>query len=161
MKTPLGTEVDFSPSHIVLDGDPAPPRKGHSALPLFGPCLLWPRSPISGSAELLYKRWPKTLVFGRLFVRRFALCYQTVVLSVCLSVLSVCLSVANIGVLWPNGWMDQVKTWHAGRSRPWPQCFIWGPSSPSQKGHSPPQFSAISVVAKWLDGSRCRCLVWR
>jgi len=27
----------------VLHGDPAPsPRKGHSAPPIFGPCLLWP-----------------------------------------------------------------------------------------------------------------------
>ena len=26
MKTPLGTEVDLGPGHIVLDGDPAPPR---------------------------------------------------------------------------------------------------------------------------------------
>ena len=34
MKTPLGTEVDLVPSHIVLDGDPAPPRKWHSS-PLF------------------------------------------------------------------------------------------------------------------------------
>jgi len=24
MKTPLGTEVDLCPGHIVLDGDPAP-----------------------------------------------------------------------------------------------------------------------------------------
>jgi len=46
-KTPLGTEVDLGPGHIVLDGDPAPARKGHSSPPLFGPCLLWPRSPIS------------------------------------------------------------------------------------------------------------------
>ena len=32
--------------------------------------------------------------------------------SVCLTrrVLSVC----NIGVLWPNGWMDQDETWHGG-----------------------------------------------
>jgi len=30
MKTPLGTEVDVGPGHTVLDGDPAPPRKGHS-----------------------------------------------------------------------------------------------------------------------------------
>ena len=22
------------------------------------------------------------------------------------------------GVLWPNGWMDQDETWHAGRTRP-------------------------------------------
>jgi len=28
IKMPLGMEVDLSPGHIVLDGDPAPPRKG-------------------------------------------------------------------------------------------------------------------------------------
>ena len=35
------------------------------------------------------------VVFGRPFVKRFALC--------CLSVCPVC----SVGVLWPNGWMDQ------------------------------------------------------
>ena len=30
-------------------------RKGHSSPPLFGPCLLWPRSPISATAELLFR----------------------------------------------------------------------------------------------------------
>ena len=34
MKTLLGTEVDLVPGHFVIDGDPAPPRKGHSS-PLF------------------------------------------------------------------------------------------------------------------------------
>jgi len=49
IKTPFGTEVDLGPGHIVLDGDPAPPRP-----PSFRPiCLLWPRSPISATAELL------------------------------------------------------------------------------------------------------------
>ena len=57
--------------------------------------------------------------------------------GLCLSVLSVC----NVGVLWPNGWMDQDETWHAGRPQPWPHCVRWRPSSPSPKGHSPP-FSA-------------------
>jgi len=33
MKTPLGTEADLGPGHIVLDGVPAP-AKGHSS-PLF------------------------------------------------------------------------------------------------------------------------------
>jgi len=28
MKTPRGAEVDLGLVHIVLDGDPAPPRKG-------------------------------------------------------------------------------------------------------------------------------------
>ena len=40
MKTPLGTEVDLGPGHIVLDGGPSSPQNGHSSPPLFGPCLL-------------------------------------------------------------------------------------------------------------------------
>jgi len=52
MTTPLGVEVDLGPGHIVPDGVPAP-RKGHGSPPLFGPCLLWPRSPISDTAQLL------------------------------------------------------------------------------------------------------------
>jgi len=78
------------------------------------------------------------------------------VCPVCLSVLSVC----NVGVLWPNGWMDQDEAWHAGRPRSWPHCVKWGPSSPPSKGHSPPSVRPVSVVAKWLDGLRCH-LVWR
>jgi len=54
MKTRLGVEADLGPGHIVLDGDPAPPAKMAQQPPLFGPCLLWPRSPISATAELLY-----------------------------------------------------------------------------------------------------------
>jgi len=53
MTTPLGTEVDLGPGHIVLDGVPAP-TEGAQWPPLFGPCLLWPRSPISATAELLF-----------------------------------------------------------------------------------------------------------
>ena len=52
MKTPLGTVVDLGPGHIVLDGVPAP-TKGAQQPPLFSSCLLWPRSPISATAELL------------------------------------------------------------------------------------------------------------
>ena len=33
---PLCTEVGLGPDDIVLDGDPAPPKKGHST-PSFGP----------------------------------------------------------------------------------------------------------------------------
>ena len=43
--------------------------------------------------------WDVNGVFGRPFVKRFALRYRTVVPSVC-----------DIGVLWPNGWMDQDAT---------------------------------------------------
>jgi len=54
MKMPLGTVVDLGPGHIVLDGDPAPLERGTAPRPLFGPCLLWTRSPISATAELLF-----------------------------------------------------------------------------------------------------------
>ena len=53
MKTPLGMEVDLHAGHIVLDGFPAL-RERHTAPPLLDPCLLWPRSPISATAELVF-----------------------------------------------------------------------------------------------------------
>ena len=84
-------------------------------------------------------------LFGRPFVKRFALCYRSVV---CLSVLSVC----DVRALWPNGWMDQDETWRAGRPRPWPHCVRWGPTSPPPKGHSP-QCSAhicCGQMAVWI-----------
>jgi len=47
IKMPLGTEVNLGQATQL------PPRKGHSSPPLFGPCLLWPRSPVSATVELL------------------------------------------------------------------------------------------------------------
>jgi len=85
------------------------------------------------------------VIFGRPFVKRFALWYRTVVCPV-LSCLS-CLS-----VLWPNGWMHQDATWCRGRPRPRPHCVRWGPSSP-RKGHSTPHFSAhvyCGQAAGWI-----------
>jgi len=66
-------------------------------------------------------------IFGRPLVKRFALCYRTVVLSV--------LSVCDVGVLWPNGWMDQDQTWHEGGPRPRPQCVRWGHSPLKKAGN--------------------------
>jgi len=49
---PLGVEVGLGPGDVVLDGDPAPLLQGaHPSV--FGPCLLWPRSPVSATAELM------------------------------------------------------------------------------------------------------------
>jgi len=64
-------------------------------------------------------------IFGRPFVKRFALCYRTLVCPV-LSVLSVC----DVGVFWPNGWTDQDETWKAGRPWPRPHCVKWDPAPP-------------------------------
>jgi len=70
-------------------------------------------------------------VFGRPFVKRFALSYRTVV---CLSVCPVC----NVGVLWPNGWMEQDATWCGGRPRPRRHYVSWAPPERAQN----PLFSA-------------------
>jgi len=75
-------------------------------------------------------------IFGRSFVKRFALCYRTVVCPVypvCLSFLSVC----DVGVLWPNSWTDQGQTWCAGRPRP-SHIVLDGDRAPPKKGLSPP-----------------------
>jgi len=51
------------------------------------------------------------------------------------------------------------SSWNLARSRPRPSpnCVKWGPSSPPPQGHSP-QLSAMSVVVKRLDESRCSLL---
>ena len=87
----------------------------------------------------------------------------------CLSVLSC--PVCNVGALWPNGWMDQDKTWHAGRPRPLTHCVTRGPSSPLPKGHSPPIFGPYMLWPKgcmdqdptWYEGRhrpRRLCVRW-
>jgi len=60
--------------------------------------------------------------------------------------------VCDVGVLWPNGWMDQDETWHGGRPRSWPHCVRWGPSSPLQRGTAP-NFRPMSVTI-WYDTIR-------
>jgi len=47
--------VSLGPGHIVLDGNPAPPRKGAQQTPTFRPMsIVAKRSPISATAKLLY-----------------------------------------------------------------------------------------------------------
>jgi len=58
----------------------------------------------------------------------------------CLSVPSV-LSVCDVGVLWPNGWIDQGETWHGGRPRPRPDPIALDGDPAPPKRHSP-QFLA-------------------
>jgi len=128
------------PSHIVLHGDPAPTKKGHS--PQFsahvrcGQTAGWIEMPLGMEVGLSPgnffldgdpappKRGHSPQIFGP------------------------CLS-------WPNRWIDQDATWYEGR--PWPRrlCVRWGPISPHQKGgHSPPpNFWPMSIVTKRLDAS--------
>ena len=90
-------------------------------------------------------------VFGQPFVKRFTLCYRSVV---CLSVLSVCL-VFDVGVLWPNGWTDQDEFWHAGRPRPRRLCDGWVPSYSRKRRHTHPTQLLAHVycgqTAGWME----------
>jgi len=76
LKMLLGMEVDLGPGHTVLDGDPAPLRKGHSSpllLPpsLFGPCLLWSWSSILATAELV-TTWTESESWKKVITRMWA-----------------------------------------------------------------------------------------
>jgi len=48
IKMPLGTDIDLGPSHIVLDGDPASPKRGTGA-PSFRPMSI-----VAAVAHLCY-----------------------------------------------------------------------------------------------------------
>ena len=98
-------------------------------------------------------------LFGRPFVKRFALCYRTVVLyvlSVCLSVLSVTLVHCGQTV----GWIKMKLGMHVGLG-PGHIVLDGDPAPPPPKGEAEPSpnFRPVPVVAKWLDGSRYQ-LVW-
>jgi len=59
-------------------------------------------------------------------------------------------------VLWPDGCMDQDGTWRRAIDLGPVHIVLDGDPAPlPQKGAEPPNFRRISVVAKWLDGSRC------
>jgi len=83
--------------------------------------------------------------FGRPFVKRFALCYQT---AVCLSVLSVTLLYCGKTVGWIKIKLGMLVDLGPGH------IVLYGdPAALSQRGTH--QFWPISDVAKWLNGSRC------
>jgi len=70
-----------------------------------------------------------------------------------MGLLSVC-PVSNFGVLWPNGWMDQVEIWMEVGLAPGHIVVDGDPAPLAQRGTAP-NFRPMSVVAKQLDGSRC------
>jgi len=60
---PIGNEVGLGPGHIVLDGDLVGTKPLHSSPPTFRPMsIVTKRSPISATAELLYKQSPKNAI---------------------------------------------------------------------------------------------------
>ena len=120
IKMSLGMELRLGPADFVLDGDP-----------VLGFSRVRVRVRVRVSVRVSIR--VSLFFFERPFVKRFALCYRSVICPVCLSVLSFC-RVCDVCALWLNGWTDQDETWHAGRPRPWLHCIRRGPSSPSPKG---------------------------
>jgi len=92
---------------------------------------------------------------GRPFVKRFAVCYRIVVLSVC-PVLSETLVYCGQTV----GWTKMKLGVQVGLG-PGHIVLDGDPAPLPPKGHNAASnFRPISVAAKWLHGSRCH-LVWK
>ena len=144
IKLPLGMEVGRSPGHVVLDGNPAPPRNGPSSpLPTFDPCLLWPNGWMNQDATSYGdKPWPRPrcVRWERPPPRKKV--HNPSIYGPCL--------------LWPNGWTDQGATWYRGRIMPKPHCVRWGPNSP-KKRHSPHLAAHICCgqTAGWIIMPLC------
>ena len=84
--------------------------------------------------------------------KRFALCYQTIVSPVCLSVTLVYCGQTV-------GWIKMKLGMQVGLGAG--HIMLDGDPAPTpQKGGGPPNFWPMSVVAKWLHGLRCH-MVWR
>ena len=145
IKIKLGTQLGLGPSHIVLDGDPAPlPKKGLS--PRFlahfycgqtSGCIKMPLGMEVGlgPGDLVLNGDPAPPPPKRA---------QPPIFGPCL--------------LWPNSCVYQDTTWYGGR--PWYRrhCVRWGPGSPVPiREHSPPIFGQCPLWPNgWMDrGSRC------
>ena len=95
IQVPLGMEVGLGPDHIVLDGNPAPPKNGYSP-PIFDLCLLWPNDWMDqdvncygGLGDIVLEGGPSFPYKGAQPLPTFWPC-----------------------LLWPNGWTDQDATWY-------------------------------------------------
>ena len=89
----------------------------------------------------------------------WATVYKTVrlmLLDRCLSVLPVP-SVCDVGVLWPNGWMDQDETWQVGLG-PGHIVLDGDPDPLSQRGTAPPPVFWPYLL--WPNGSMDQDATW-
>jgi len=114
-----------SVSATLLDGDPAPPRRGHS--PQFsahvrcGQTSGWITMPLGmeeglGPGDIVLDRDPAPSPQKG----------------------GTATPQSSAHVLWPNGWKDQDATWYGGRPRPRRLCVRWGLTSPPKKSTSQP-----------------------
>jgi len=114
----------------------------HDAVGIFE-CALLCRHP---DVEAMQRKG-KIPIFGRPFIKRFALRYRSVV---CLSCLSVCLSVTLVYCSQTAEWIKMKR--HGGRPWPRPHCVNMGTQLALQKGVQPPIFGPCLLWTNgWLD----------
>jgi len=66
------------------------------------------------------------------------------------------LTVCDVGVLWPNGWMDHDETWHV--SRPWPRHIVLdGDPAPPKRGTAPIFGPCLLWPNGWMDQDPTWC----
>ena len=121
--------VGLGPGHIVLHGDPAPPKKGHSS-PQFSPYVCcgqtarWTKMPLGMEVGL----GPGHIVLhGDPPLQKG---HSPPMFSPCL--------------LWPNGWMDQDTTWYGGINVGPSDTVLDGDPAP-HKGAQPRNFWPMPV----------------
>jgi len=125
--------------HIVLNGDPTPPKK--STAPIFahvccGQTAGWIKMPPSTEinlrpGDIALDRQPapppQKKKWGDTAAPHF-----------------------SAHVLWPNGLIDQNATWYGGGPQPWRHCVRWGLIHP--KGAQPPIFGTCLLWPNgWMD----------
>jgi len=172
IKMPLGREIGLSPSDIVLDGDPAPPKR--CTAPVFGQCALWPNGWIGEDAAWYGSRpQPSPPPHKGSIAPNFRpmYCGHTDVWIKMPRGMEVRLGPGHIVLdgdptlppqqgaeppifgpclLWPNSWMDQDGTWYGGRPRPNDVVLDGDPAPP--KRCTAPSFRPMCIVGKRLDG---------
>jgi len=165
--------VGLGPSHIVLDGDPAPPKRS-TASPNFRPMSILTK-------QLNWMNYDATWYEGRPRPRRHCVTrpdsslryrrYINHLLTYLLTYLFTYLHGNRAPppqkggttapqfldhVFCQNGWMDQDATWYGGSLGSGHSVLDGDPAPPpSPKGAQQTSFRPMSIVAQWLDGSTC------
>jgi len=147
----LGVQVGLGLGHNVLDGDPGlPPPKGHSHSPNFRPISLsvvakW----LDGSRCHLVGREASTKRHRVRWGPSFSSPKrgQSTQFS------------AHVYCGQTAAWIKMPRGMEAGFG-PGYIVLDGDPVPPPKKGHSPPEFRPMFVVAKRLDGSRCHFVRW-
>ena len=128
---PLGTEVGLGPSHIVLDGDPAPPQGGHNS-PQFSD-RSWPNGWVDQDATWYrgrprprphYARWgPSSPKWGHSSSPIFDPC-----------------------LLWPNCWMYQLLLGTEVCLGPGDIVLYRDPAPATERGAAAPTFRPTALA---------------